>query len=480
MQTHRKLRVLALGFLLCGTSGAATYPLKVSANQRYLVDQESVPFPILGRTAWFVVSLAAPDYQAFIDDSVTRGYDAVEMHVLNHDPRGNRPPFGGNGALPFLRRLDGATWSGARSISRIDDEAPDFSTPNEAYWSYVDAFLAFCESRGVVVFIFPAYAGYSGGEQGWMKEMTANGVTKTRAYGAFLANRYKNRKNLVWMMGGDMGSFTTAQADVEGALLDGLKSVTQQQSVFFSAEWSSGMNATDQNPLGSSMSLNGVYNWKGHVSAQGRRAYGNSRIKPAFLLEEPYDEEGPDGTGANPSATQPVRRFQWWGWLSTIGGYVSGNGHVWRFGPNWRDHLDTRGSRDMARLNAFVKSIAWFELVPSGLAGMRTLVTAGGGEPDTPGYVAAAATPEGKLLVAYLPPAHRGGITVDLAAMRGSAHARWFDPTSGSYTAIPGSPFSNTGTRSFTPPGVNSAGDGDWVLMLETQPKMSPPARKPR
>ena len=46
---------------------------------------------------------------------------------------------------------------------------------------------------------------------------------------------------------------------------------------------------------------------------------------------------------ANPSATQPVRRFQWWGWLSTIGGYMSGNGYVWPFNSGWNSHLDTQG-----------------------------------------------------------------------------------------------------------------------------------------
>jgi hypothetical protein len=90
------------------------------------------------------------------------------------------------------------------------------------------------------------------------------------------------------------------------------------------------------------MTLNGGYSWSGDVTTQWRRAYGE---KPAFLLEEPYDEEGPDGNRVNPSATQPVRRFQWWGWLSTIGGYISGNGYVWPFQPlNWRRHLGTRGT----------------------------------------------------------------------------------------------------------------------------------------
>ncbi len=453
-------------------AGAPAYPLQASGNGRYLVDQNGDPVPILGRTAWFVISLPVSDYQLFIEDSVSRGYNAIEMHVLDHDPRGNNPPFDGNGALPFLKRLDGTAWDG--TLGGTGNAAPDFSTPNEAYWGYVDAFLNYCEAQGVLVFFFPAYVGYAGGDQGWMQEMTANGATKMNAYGAFLANRYKDQKNLVWMMGGDMGTFTASQLDAENGLFTGLKSVTPQQSTFFSAEWDSGMIATDQTTFGASMTLNGVYSWSGDVNALGRRAYARSPIEPAFLLEEPYDEEGPDGNGVNPSATQPVRRFQWWGWLSTIGGYISGNGYVWPFSdPNWRNHLDTQGSRDMGRLNAFIKSIEWYELVPSGLGGMKTLITAGGGAVSGDDYVAAAATSTGSLLVAYVPPAHSGSITVDLTAMSGSIQARWYDPTTGTYQAISGSPFANTGTRTFTTPGTNSAGDGDWVLVLESGPTLS-------
>jgi len=183
-------------------------------------------------------------------------------------------------------------------------------------------------------------------------------------------------------------------------------------------------------------------------------------------LEEPYDEEGPDGLGRNENATQPVRRFQWWGWLSTIGGYISGNGYVWPFRADWRNHLDTQGSRDMARLNAFIVSIPWYSLVPSGLGGMRTLITAGGSNLDADD-VAASATPQGTLLVAYIPPDHSGSITVDMGAMGGPSRARWFDPTSGTYTSI-GSGLVNSGTRAFTPPGNNSVGQKDWTLVLDT------------
>jgi hypothetical protein len=51
-----------------------------------------------------------------------------------------------------------------------------------------------------------------------MQEMVANGSTRMRSYGAWIAARYANQKNLVWMMGGDMSSFNSAQQSAEDGL----------------------------------------------------------------------------------------------------------------------------------------------------------------------------------------------------------------------------------------------------------------------
>src|SRR5262249_54485944 len=100
-----------------------------------------------------------------------------------------------------------------------------------------------------------------------------------------------------------------------------------------------------------------------------------------------------------------------------------------------------------------------------GLNGMKTLITAGGSSQSAADYVAAAAAADGSLLVAYVPPAHSGSITVDLSAMSGAARARWFNPTTAAFTLISGS-LPNTGTQVFPPPGNNGTGFADWVLVL--------------
>ncbi len=261
-----KIKLFHLGILFFGTSLICSaqqpvFPLKKGADQRYLVDQRNTPFPILGRTAWFIISLPVSEYHTFIDNTVSHGYNSIEMHVLNHDPRGNRPPFNGDGDMPFLKRLDGSDWDGSLVYTDTVAQAPDLTTPNEAYWKYVDTFLNYCEFRGLEVFMFPAYVGYANSNQGWMPELVANGAKRSQAYGNWIANRYKHQKNIVWMLLGDMGNFTSAQKEAEGALITGLKSVTAQLSTEYSAESGPGESSADQKDFGDQMTLNGAYTW---------------------------------------------------------------------------------------------------------------------------------------------------------------------------------------------------------------------------
>jgi hypothetical protein len=118
-------------------------------------------------------------------------------------------------------------------------------------------------------------------------------------------------------------------------------------------------------------------------------------------------------------------------------------------------------------LNTFVRSISWWNLVPSGLGGMRTLVTNNAGSTDF-NTVSAAAASDGSLIVAYVGPSHSGSFDIDMGALRSPARARWFDPSSGTYTQI-ASGLANSGTYTFTPPGNDSGGYADWVLVIGAQ-----------
>ncbi len=97
---------------------------------------------------------------------------------------------------------------------------------------------------------------------------------------------------------------------------------------------------------------------------------------------------------------------------------------------------------------------------------MKTLIVDKNNIDTNADYVSAAAAKDGSLLVAYIPPAHQGSITVDMRALSSKVYAKWFDPTDGTYIEISGSPFDNKTIASFIPPGKNSAHETDWVLKL--------------
>src|SRR5262245_30404582 len=158
MQLRRAhwLVLLAITLALPPSSADAQgpFPLRASENGRFLIDAGGRPFPILGRTAWFMALLSAADAAVFLDDTQGRGFNAVELSLIGRDPRGRHVPFDDRGAAPFLRRIDGRPWTGGLTYADAATESPDFTTPNEAYWRGIDTLISDLEARGLLAFVF--------------------------------------------------------------------------------------------------------------------------------------------------------------------------------------------------------------------------------------------------------------------------------------------------------------------------------------
>ena len=141
----------------------------------------------------------------------------------------------GDGSYPFTKRLDGGNWTGTFTFGNINNEAPDMTQPNEAYWAHLDGILTYAQSKGILCLLFPAYVGNGFDiDQGWGPIIAANGGTKMTTYGAWIANRYKSYPNIVWMLGGDEQNFSGANLTAELGLLTGLQSISGQASTNFS------------------------------------------------------------------------------------------------------------------------------------------------------------------------------------------------------------------------------------------------------
>lgn len=471
----------------------AIYP--ISGSGRRILAADGSEYLICGRTAWGLASLSASLQLSFLDDCVTHGYNAIEVQIPTHLALINNKPFDGSGNAPFLKTLNGSTWTGTLSYGTINNEAPDLTTPNPAYWATIDTLVAAAASRNLLVGMFPLYLG-QGGADGWVDEGNANiavnGDASINTYGAFIANRYKSFANMFWLTAGDTG----AGFDVENDLIVGINSISGQASgPNFSSERGGGSISTDgSGPLGLSTTINGAYDWQS-VIGQCRRAQSYSTtIIPGFNIEQPYDEEGNDGTGVNAIfSTQPVRRYAYWAMLNVPNGFFYGNGFVWRFAlvatgagtDDYRNHLNTQMTQDISRLFTFAKSWpSWSKLLPSGLNGTATLVTSGGGTvptgsgTDDQTYVASAVATDGTYQFAYFPPSV-GGRTPGTSATMTLAHmankpirARWWSPTTGIYSTNASAAGTFTLNNSmtsvvFTPPTAITP-DGDALLVLDT------------
>jgi hypothetical protein len=201
--------------------------------------------------------------------------------------------------------------------------------------------------------------------------------------------------------------------------------------------------------------------------AQVLKDYNRPNFQPVFLIEATYEFEH----GSTPAI---LRRQEYWTNLSGATGQVYGSGDIWPFKPGWKTTLDSPGAVQMAYVERLFEPRAWYQLVPDQ---NHTVVTAGYGTFDATttehnrfvansDYVTAGRTPDGSLVMAYMPTLRT--LTVDMTKLRGTVSARWYDPSRGVFVPIVGSPFPNSCGRTFTPPGNNRDGDGDWVLVLET------------
>jgi hypothetical protein len=168
----------------------------------------------------------------------------------------------------------------------------------------------------------------------------------------------------------------------------------------------------------------------------------------------------------------PNRRYQWWAFLGGIGGQFYGDEQLWPYDSahgGWQANLAAPGAQDMAKLHSLIRSMAWQDLVPSGLAGQKTIVTANGSTAGNPDFIACAADIAGTIATCYVPPAlAQPNFTVDSTVMSAPYRASWFNPTTGTRAVI-AMGIANTGTHVFTPPGDNGSGYPDWALVLDLQ-----------
>jgi hypothetical protein len=419
------------------------FPLKVSANRRYLADQKGQPFLVVGDTAWsLIVQLPSADIRHYLLDRQKKGFNSVIVNLLERKFCAN-PPKTIMGLAPFL--IPG-----------------DFGRPNPAYFDFAHQVVKQANDLGITVWLAPAYLGYRGGDEGWYSELKACGPTTLREYGRFLGQRFRDLPNIIWLMGGD---YSPPEADrwTVTAIAEGIRVQAPEQ--LMTAHGAPGEVALHDLGQPSWIDVSAAYGREDQLLKLMRADYRRTPARPFVLIEGTYENEH----DAPPAA---IRRQAYWAMLAGACGQFFGNCPIWHFdGPGtftpkttWKKAVDGQGTWDMIRLRNVFASLSWQELTPD--FDHQVVVHGRGEELET---IVAALHRERKLALAYVPSTGLAPrtLTIDLKALAGPVSARWFNPTNGRFQAVDGSPFPNRGMQQIESPGDNGAAANDWLLMLQ-------------
>jgi len=436
--------VLAAALLASTTAmaGAALpdFPLKQSANNRYLVDQNNVPFLMVGDAPQAMVgNLSVAEAKFFIENRAKYGINALWVNLLCDSYT--------------ACNSDGTTFDGIPPFTTPGD----LSTPNPTYFDRAAKMINAAAAKGMVVLLDPIETG------GWLGVLDDNGLTKARQYGQFLGKRFRDFPNIIWMSGND---FQNWRDDNQNALVlavaKGIRAKDPNHIHTIELDYyvSASMDDRKWHPT---LGLDAVYTYR-PTYAKELSEYKRADFRPTFLVEANYEFEHNGGTDGG--TTQNLRRQEYWTALSGKTGQLYGSAYSWRLQNDWADNLDTIGILQLSYMNDLFKTRTWYDLVPDR---DHRVLTKGFGHyskddpiPDDT-YATAAITSDGTLAMAYLPTIRK--VTVDASQLSSIFSARWFDPTDATFTDL--GVFDNTGTQDFTPPGNNHDGDGDWVLVLE-------------
>jgi len=117
-------------------------------------------------------------------------------------------------------------------------------------------------SKGMLVSLAAMYLGINGGNEGWWTVLTNGLNTQTVCYnfGLYVGKRYKNRKNVFWVLGGDYLPPEGSEGEVRlRRFMEGIRDAEAKQ--LWAGDWKAPCISTDEKALAFLMNLNAVYSY---------------------------------------------------------------------------------------------------------------------------------------------------------------------------------------------------------------------------
>lgn len=432
--------------------------LRVSENHRYLVDENGNPFFWLGDTGWLLFSkLNREDAEKYLADRAAKGYNVIQVMMLH--TLGAKNVYGDSALVNH------------NVAHPVITEGSDFADSTQYdFWDHMDFVIDQAAENGMYVALVPVWGSNVVG--GYVKNEDA------ATYAAWIAGRYKDRSNIIWLNGGDIFGNdsiqiwqtigTTLRANDSNHLITfHPRGRTTSSEWFHNEDWldfnmfQSGHRRYDQDDTEWAF---GEDNWK-YVEMD----LAKSPLKPTIDGEPSYEgiPQGLHDTLQPFWKDEDLRRYAYWSVFAGGFGFTYGHSAVMQFyGPGdkgaaygakkyWTEAINDPGAGQMQFLKKLMLSRPFLERVPD-----QTLIAGENGLK----YERLIATRGNDYAMIYT---YTGrNIPVQMGKISGTkVKASWFKPVDGTITEI--GIFDNKDTHEFDPPGEPANGN-DWVLILDT------------
>ncbi len=423
MDIPAKNVVSVLGALLAVGSPALTqkteFPVAVSENKRYFVDQKGDPVFWLGTTQWQLFrEYTLDEARIILERTAANGIKFVQVMLLGVGD-GTAPNV--HGAKPWIN----------------DDPL----TPNEEYFKNVDAVLRIAGDNNLAISMTMYHQRYR------------NYITleKARPWARWLAERYKDVPHIVWSMTPEAkDEFIPVVRELAAGLHEGDGG---RHLITFKP---------DPSPYSSSfiheedwLDFNSMQTWTDVklIYPMVTNDYGLKPVKPVLMAEGAYEAGSEYRFEVTPLW---VRRQAYYSYLAGAH-HTYGHNDSWRVLPTWKEALDAPGAVQLGIMKRiFMARREWWLLVPD------QSVFASGGQTAGELLCLAARHQDGKWAMIYLAEKASFSVNMDKVAAA-NVSAFWVNPKTGD--AVPAGTFPNSGQTSFSTP------DGweDALLILEAR-----------
>jgi hypothetical protein len=427
-------------------SKIAAAQFAVSADKHYIL-KAGKPFFWLGDTAWELFHrLDREEAGRYLKHRSGQGFTVIQAVAL--------------------AELDGLHTPNAYGEKPLIDDDPE--KPNEKYFEHVDYIIDKANEYGMNIALLPTW-GDKVFKDKWGKGPEIFTEKNAATYAAWLANRYKGKTNIIWVLGGDRQPRGEADIAIWRAMGRAIMKVTGDKALITyhcqpnqlgSAEWFSSEDW---------FSFNMFQN--GHcrdtpVYDKIFASYNALPLKPV-LDAEPIYEDHPVCFNVNDlgtSSAYDVRKYAYLDLFSGAFGHTYGCHDIWQMyspkyeplnGPHmfWYDALDLPGAKQMSIVRKLMESHPLLDRVPD-----QSIIKENNNGPAD----RIQATRGTDYLFVYT--AAGKPFTVIARKIKGDRlNAYWLDPRNGKIKDLP--QVSNRKNNTFMPP---SAGYGqDWVLLLD-------------